>query len=42
MGKDADLVQTLCEACHLAMDREESYAVFTSENWRSSFVQYLE
>ena len=41
MGKDADLVQTQCEACHLATDREESYAVFTSEDWRSPFMQYL-
>ena len=24
MGKDANLVQTQCEACHLAVDREES------------------
>ena len=28
MGKDADLTQTQCEICHLAMDREESYAVY--------------
>ena len=41
MGKDVDLVQTQCE-CHLATDREESYVVFTSEDWRSLFVQYLE
>ena len=32
MGKDADLVQTQCEACHLATDKKESYAVFTSED----------
>ena len=41
MGKDADLVQTQCEACHLARDREESHVVFTSEDWRCLFVQYL-
>lgn len=41
MGKDADLVQTQCEACYLAVDREETYAVFTSEDWRSPFMQYL-
>ena len=41
MGKDADLVQTQCEGCHLAADKEESYAVFISEDWRSPFVQYL-
>ena len=32
MGKDADLVQTQCKACHLAVDKEESYTVFTSED----------
>ena len=41
MGKDVDLTQTQCEACHLVVDREESYAVFTIEDWRSSFIQYL-
>ena len=25
----------------MAVDREESYAVFASENWRSLFVRYL-
>ena len=32
MGKDANLVQAQCEACHLATDKKESYAVFTSED----------
>ena len=32
MGKDVDLVQTQCKACHLVADRDESYAVFTSED----------
>ena len=32
MGKDADQVQTQCGACQLTADREESYAVFISEN----------
>ena len=41
MGKDTDLVQTQCEDCHLIVDKEESYVVFTSEDWRSLFVQYL-
>ena len=41
MGKDADQVQTQCGTCQLAADREESYAVFASEDWRSPFVQYL-
>ena len=41
MGKDADRVQTQCGTCQLAADREESYAVFISEDWRSPFIQYL-
>ena len=41
MGKDADQVQTQCRTCQLAVDREESYAVFISEDWRSPFMQYL-
>ena len=41
MGKDADQVQTQCGTCQLAADREESYAVFVSNDWRSPFTQYL-
>ena len=41
MGKDANQVQTQCETCQLAADREESYTVFISEEWRSPFTQYL-
>ena len=41
MGKDADQVQTRCEACQLTTNKEESYAVFTDEDWRNPFVQYL-
>ena len=41
MGKDVDLTQTQCEACHLAVDKEESYVVFTMENWKSPFIEYL-
>ena len=41
MGKDADQVQTQCETYQLAADKEESYAMFTSEDWRSPFTQYL-
>lgn len=35
------MIQTQCEACHLAIDREESYVVFTMEDWRSLFIEYL-
>ncbi|XP_075633905.1 uncharacterized protein LOC142606438 [Castanea sativa] len=41
MGKDADQVQTQCEAYQLAIEREESYVVFIGEDWRNLFVQYL-
>ena len=32
MGKDADRVQTQCGTCQFAAEREESYAVFISED----------
>ena len=32
MGKEANQVQTQCETCQLATDREESYAVFISKD----------
>ena len=41
MGKDTNQVQTQCGTCQLAADKAESYAVFTSEDWRSPFRQYL-
>ena len=41
MGKDADQVQTQCKTYQLAADREESYAMSASEDWRSLFTQYL-
>ena len=41
MGKDTDQVQTQCGTCQLVADKEESYAVFISKDWRSPFMQYL-
>ena len=41
MGKEAGQVQTQCGTCQLVADREESYVVFISEDWRSPFIQYL-
>ena len=41
MSKDADLIQTQCEACHLAIDRKESYTMFALEDCRSLFTGYL-
>ena len=38
ISKDANPVQTQCEACHLAIDKEESYVVFANENLRSPFI----
>ena len=38
IGKEADQVQTQYGTCQLAVDREESYAVFISEDWRSPFI----
>ena len=38
MGKDTDQVQTQCGTCQLAANKAESYAVFTSEDWRSPFT----
>ena len=38
MSKDTNLVQTQCEACHLAIKKEESYDVFANEDWRSLFI----
>lgn len=29
MNREANQIQNQCEACHLAIDREESYVVFT-------------
>ena len=40
MGKDTDQVQTQCEACQLATDKEESYAIFIREDWRSPDIRY--
>ena len=41
MGKDANQVQTQCGTCQLATDREESYVVFVSKDWRSPITQYF-
>ena len=41
MGKDADQIQTQCGTYQLAVDRAESYALFTRKDWRSPLRQYL-
>ena len=35
MSKEADQTQSQCEACQMAIDQKESYAVFTKEDWRT-------
>ena len=38
MDKEAVIIQ---EKCRLAIDKEESYAVFVAEDWRVPFIEYL-
>ena len=41
MRKEADQTQSQCEAYQMAIDRKETYVVFTEEDWRNPFVEYL-
>ena len=41
MNKEAATIQEKCQECQLAIDKEESYAVFVTEDWRTSFIEYL-
>ena len=41
MNKEAATIQEKCQECRLAIDKEESYAVFVAEDWRISFIEYL-
>lgn len=41
MSKKANQTQSQYEACQMAVDREESYAMFVEEDWRAPFVEYL-
>ena len=41
MNKDAVVVQEKCPSCQLSMDKEESYAVFVAEDWKTPFMGYL-
>ena len=34
-------MQEKCQKCQLSMDKEESYAVFVTEDWRTPFMEYL-
>lgn len=41
MSKDAAVVQEKCQNYPLSMDKEESYAIFVVEDWRTAFIEYL-
>lgn len=41
ISKEADQIQSQCEACQLPKDREESYVVFAKEDWGNPFIEYL-
>lgn len=41
MCKDAAIVEEKCQNCQLLVDKEESYAVFVAEDWRTPVVGYL-
>lgn len=41
MCKEAAQIQSQYASCQLAMDREESYDIFTNEDWRNPFIKYL-
>ena len=41
MNKEAATIQEKCQECRLAIDKEKSYAVFVTEDWRISFIEYL-
>ena len=41
MNRDAVTIQEECQKCRLSVDKEESYAVFITEDWRTLFMEYL-
>ena len=41
MNKEAAIIQEKYQECRLAIDKEESYAVFVAKDWRISFIEYL-
>ena len=41
MNKEVATIQEKCQECRLAINKEESYAMFVVENWRISFIEYL-
>ena len=41
MNKDVATIHEECQKCRLLVDKEESYAVFVTEDWRTPFMEYL-
>ena len=41
MDKDIDQVQNQCGTYQLVVDKEKSYTLFISKDWRSLFMKYL-
>ena len=41
MIKEAATVHERCQKCQLLVDKEQSYAVFVAEDWRTPFMEYL-
>ena len=41
INKDAATIQEECQKCQLSVDKEKSYVVFVTEDWRTPFMEYL-
>lgn len=41
INKEAATVQEECQKCWLLVNKEESYAVLVTEDWRTPFMEYL-
>ena len=41
MNKDIATIHEECQKCRLLVDKEESYVVFVTKDWRTPFMEYL-
>ena len=41
MNKEAATIQEKCQECQFLIYKEESYAIFVIEDWRTPFMEYL-
>lgn len=41
MNKEAATIQEKCQECQSSVEKEESYVVFITEDWRTPFMKYL-